>query len=428
MKLPSSSSASYTQSNSGAVGETLINDSSATKKNLGKAAISTSNQSDLPQTNRYNATALPTTSGQTRAASILSRQKLSEPALPSNVPTQEVEKPTLTRTHGKRESPAIVQVSDSLFSPSSKANRSNPIPSQPELFPERLQQKVNNLDLSRLKKLNKDLHEYAENAINYARSGQGPDSIINELDKKLLPLLAQAENQRNPGLNLQTFKNDIDCYQAIKDQNAQVQESKESKNMRVIFPPVRVMPDHHIALDIQLKPGHGPSIAAFESALDNLIEVLPSLLKTNIPDADIKVVPNTIQNSQWDCVMFSLSNILKAYKHTDGFTQDVHDGKSSLIPPDFLKHAHSKHTIKYYPEKNAIVTKEKHGITMETLEHRNLAYRAQRENGAAYSTSIEGFRLQEIQRAGEFLESQNAIAKKEHKGPFSLLKTKLLGK
>ncbi|MEW5289751.1 hypothetical protein ABW286_11245 [Erwinia papayae] len=104
--------------------------------------------------------------------------------------------------------------------------------------------------------------------------------------------------------------------------------------------------------------------------------------------------------------MFALSNALKSFKHHDEYTSRLHSGEEGVRPPpEFLKHTQSKTRVENGQHQNSIVTKDKGGLHAETLLHRNVAYRAQRFN-KAYSTSIEGFRFQEIARAGEFLAAQ----------------------
>ncbi|MDW6004688.1 YopJ family acetyltransferase [Vibrio mangrovi] len=305
--------------------------------------------------------------------------------------------------------------------------RHAPIPDKPPVVPLRLQDKVDQIDLSSLEKLSPDLHQYAQQTISRIQKGREPNSAITTLDAKLLPLLAEAENHRHPGLNLHTFTDQNSCYEAIKAQQKTVQETKQPQQMRVVYPPLPGMAQHHIALDIRFKPGHQPSILGFESALSTLAtEPIKNVLSQAFPKAKIQIVDHSIQNSSWDCVMFSLNNALKAYKSHEEYTDKIHNQaqssrnplkqikqqltgvKSPEIPNEFWKHTHSHGQIQVMGNGDMIVTKEKTGSATETLEHRNLAYRTQRQNHA-YSTSIEGFRLQEIRRAGEYLAGQAEI-------------------
>lgn len=69
----------------------------------------------------------------------------------------------------------------------------------------------------------------------------------------------------------------------------------------------------------------------------------------------------------------------------------------------FKKHGHSRDVATEVPlHAETIVTKAKAGEAAETLMQRIQAYRARRLPHD-YSTSIEGFRLQEIKRVQDYL-------------------------
>jgi len=262
------------------------------------------------------------------------------------------------------------------------------------------------VNLPQLKKLDKNLYEYAKMATELVNENSGTNALLTRLDKKMLPLIADAENARHPDLNLHVFKGPDECYKAIKEQNKQVWNSKQPKNMRVVFAPAKGMPDHHVAFDVQLRPGHRPSIVCFESALGNMMEAMKQGIEHGLKGAKVKMVPHFVQASEWDCAMFALNNALKLYKHHDDYTSRLHAGENNVPKPsEFFKHAQSKSHVEGGPRENDIVTKDKGGMHAETLLHRNLAYRAQRFD-KAYSTSIEGFRFQEIAWAGEYLAIQ----------------------
>lgn len=375
-------------------------------------------QNQISLTNRYSSHQLSSTSDQARAAGFL-RGKGSPNAGPSSSAANQapdsarhtVSRPSalprssLQRQNANRESPALTGFYTAMLN-SNKASRSDPIPDAPEPLPKRLQQKMSELDLPHLKKLNKDLYNYGKLVIQAAKEGRGIDSEISAMDKKLLPLIADAENSRNPGLNLRTFNTSQECYNTIKDQHRLSRQSNQAINMRAVYPPFKGTPDHRIALDIQFRPGHRPSIIAFESSSFTILGPLKQSLSEELPGTKIRIVGNIIQNSNWGCVMFSLNNALKSFKHFDDYTSRLHQGERNIpLPAEFQKHAHSKSYIQGHSKKDNIVTKDKSGPHMETLAHRNMAYRADREDGS-YSTSIEGFRLQEIQRAGDFLSAQ----------------------
>lgn len=359
-------------------------------------------QDALPTNNRYHASQLPGTPQRARLAARYAPQASSSSTAGSEHAGPSM---ALSRQPGQRENRALASFHHQMQQ-SAKITRGDPLPEQLEMVPKRLQQKIDSVNLPQLKKLNKDLYNYGKKATELAKAGSAANCDLMTMDIELLPLLADAENVRNPGLNLHTFKNPQECYQAIKDQYKSVQDSKQPLNMRAIYPPVKYTTQHQIALDIQLKPGHRPSIIAIESSLSNLAGPIKMELQGNLRGAKIQILENSIQKSQWDCSMYALSNALKSFKHFDDYTARLHNGEQGVpIPAEFLKHSQSKTYIEGHPHQDSVVTKDKGGLHAETLLHRNLAYRVERDD-IAYSTSIEGFRLQEIQRAGEFLVAQ----------------------
>lgn len=360
-------------------------------------------QNAMPPNVRYNATSTPSTPDRARATSRHGGEGSSSSAHSAGQTSSSTG--GLIRQSGRRENSELAQF-HAMMQASPKISRNNPLPENPERLPGRLQQKMDTINLPQLKKLDKGLHDYAKMATDLVNENSGSNALLTRMDKKMLPLIADAENARHPGLNLHVFKGPDECYAAIKEQNKQVWNSKEPKNMRVVFAPAKGMPDHHVALDVQMRPGHRPSVVCFESALGHMMEPMKQGIEHGLKGAKVKIVPNLVQDSQWDCAMFALNNALKSFKHHDDYTSRLHAGEQNVTKPsEFIKHAQSKGHIEGGPRENDIVSKDKGGLHAETLKHRNLAYRAQRYN-KAYSTSIEGFRFQEIARAGEFLAAQ----------------------
>ena len=350
-------------------------------------------QQALPLNSRYHATVQPASPERARARLTLGAAS-AEPAVGG-----------LTRQSAQRENPQLASFHQQMQN-SPKMSRADPLPPAPERLPARLQQKIDALSLPTLKKLDKALYEYGRMATDLAKEGSGSNALLTRLDKKLMPLLAATENARNPGLNLQVFTNGEACYQAIRVRHQQVKASGQPVTMRAIYPPFKGAPDHHIALDIQLRPGHRPSVIGFESALGHMMGSMKDAISQGLGGAKVQMVGNLIQSSQWDCAMYSLSHALKSFKHYDDYSARLHAGERGVpLPPEFLKHSQSKSHVEGRPQQDSIVTKDKGGLHAETLLHRNLAYRAQRFE-RAYSTSIEGFRMQAIRRAGEFLAEQ----------------------
>ncbi|RQM39562.1 YopJ family acetyltransferase [Erwinia psidii] len=362
-------------------------------------------QNALSPTIRYNARSTPSTPDRARASSMHGGAGSSSPACSSGAASPSR---GLTRQAGRRENAQLAQFHDTMRA-SPKMSRNDPIPETPPETPKRLQQKMDAIDLPKLKSLDKDLYHYAPMATELVNENNGSNAVLMRMDKKMLPLIAEAENARHPGLNLHVFKNADECYKAIKMQNKQVWSSKQPMNMRVLYSPIKGMPDHHVALDVQFRPGHRPSVMCMESALGHMMDTIQMGIEHGLKGAKVKMVGNTIQASQWDCAMYALNNALKLFKHHDEYTARVHGGETDVsLPAEFLKHAQSRSHIRESPNKNDIVSKDKGGLHAETLMHRNLAYRTQRFE-KAYSTSIEGFRFQEIQRAGDYLAAQRGL-------------------
>ena len=274
--------------------------------------------------------------------------------------------------------------------------------------PAGLHKKLKAIKLSKLRKIDPGLHAYAEYVVNKASKGERLDkSNILEQDKEHLPLLAKMENHRNPGLNLSVFKTAPECFQAIHDQQKTVQRTGQAHDMRIVYPPFKGgMANHHVALDVRLRPGRNPSIIVFETApavigTPHAVQIISGGLTGSIKGAHVSVVENGIQNSEHDCMMFALNASLKSFKTHDKFAAAIHDRQNVSeipLPVEFSKHIQSKTAAEERPDANAVVTKDAPGVKAETLLQRAEAYRS--EHGG---TSIEGFRLQEIRRAGDYL-------------------------
>ncbi|WCN14030.1 avirulence protein [Marinomonas mediterranea] len=288
-----------------------------------------------------------------------------------------------------------------------KDSRSDPLPEKAPIVPSRLQNKIDQLNLLDTKSLDSDLHDYAQHAISCIKTGESGGYEMNKFDKKLLPLIAEAENKRTLGLNLHVFKSTQECTDALHQMEAKTNLTRKPNHVRIVYPPASgVSPNHHAALDVKFTPKNPPSIVGFEPATFENSVMLEHSLRYSMPHAKLNVVNPDIQKSDWDCAMFSLNHALKAHKHEDGYVYELHQGEKGLpIPADFMKHAHAKSSIQSRLDKGCVVSKDKEGIQSETLEHRNLAYRTERGE-RAFSASIEGFRLQEIQRAALYVASQ----------------------
>ena len=156
--------------------------------------------------------------------------------------------------------------------------------------------------------------------------------------------------------------------------------------------------------------GKPPSIILYESAMGQMLGLMTTDLQRAAPGARVNVRMAGGQASNWDCVMFALNSALKSFKTREEFADLIHAGVSRQevpLPVVFGKHGHSRGGLEDAPIGKAIVTKAQTGPAAETLKDRVEAYRADRTT-KQYSTSIEGFRMQEIARVGDYLTNVKA--------------------
>lgn len=293
--------------------------------------------------------------------------------------------------------------------PASHPDQSTQAQNNPPEVPDRLRKKAEAISWKRIAKRDKEFSKYAKLVVDNALNGWQPGLETVDLDVKHLPLIAEMENHRNPGLNLFVFDNPTDCYNAI----AKMKSDGRTGSFRILYQPFERVKYHHIALDVKLEPGKPISIIAFESALENFLYQIKNDLLSGVKNARVHVVPNIIQVSEWDCVMFSLNNALKSFKTHAEFAEKIHQRASKRdipsLPPVFRKHIHSRSMAVENPDANQIVSKIKTGPAAETLRQRVEAFRTDRR-GRHYSTSIEGFRLQEIKRVEDYLNQRAAAS------------------
>ncbi|MDA8456502.1 hypothetical protein M4R22_17205 [Acidovorax sp. GBBC 3334] len=277
----------------------------------------------------------------------------------------------------------------------------------PPRVPPRLLERAEAIDLEWVKSLDASLHAYAELAIGQAERGRQPGRETTRMDILHMPLLVEMENARRPGLHLHAFASVQLCIAALRDHaEAARQEGAAPTSMRcVVQAGKNVM--HHFALDVRFTPDAPPSFIHYEPAASRAPgQVISETLAEAFPGARVALVHNPVQFSQWDCAMFSLDHVLQSFKTRERYADPIHAGAASpddlALPVEFFKHMHSKQQMEHRPDADAIVTKVRTGAAAETLRQRVLDYRATRGEGA-YSTSIEGFRLQQIRRAAEYL-------------------------
>ncbi|MFN7835245.1 MAG: YopJ family acetyltransferase [Burkholderiaceae bacterium] len=276
------------------------------------------------------------------------------------------------------------------------------------LVPSRLQEKIDLIDLNdEVFSSNNDFFEYAKEVVTGILKGWQAGFKTAKLERLHLPLIAEMENKRNPGLNLHVFDDAQKFYEMV----AEKQSRGKLYSFRALYSPSSGMSNHYAALDIKIDPRKPISIIFYESTLVHLVDIFADFIKENIENSRVHIVNNTIQHSEWDCTTFSLNNALKSYKTYEVFANKIHQKMHysptvDRLPAVFLKHAHSRSSIKAHAL--TIVNKERMGSDVETLEQRVEAFRANRR-GDCYSTSIEGFRLQEIKRLADYLKDKATL-------------------
>ncbi|TCK31970.1 YopJ serine/threonine acetyltransferase [Paraburkholderia sp. BL8N3] len=299
------------------------------------------------------------------------------------------------------------------------------------------------------------LRDYAEEAVARVRRRAPNAPSITTLDIAHLGAMAEVENQRNPGLNLHRFEH--------QDEFVDVLRADGPASFRAVFPlsmPLTGKPsDHYVMADMRRHPGQPPSIVITESAII-FAEVMPesnqlakhnrlldTLENAGMDLSRVAVIETFAQKSIDDCVMFSLHYAIKAHKNAAEFDvlhsrlqqgstpdasgtsrrstslaslEDTFRAKlltahaahgADVLPADFFKHGASLQQAEQLvrrPDRRVAgpVNSATHA-KRETLPERNQAFRVLRlkdptkNDGETthFSASIDGFRLQEIERA-----------------------------
>ncbi|KPC24194.1 Orf34 [Pseudomonas syringae pv. cilantro] len=314
----------------------------------------------------------------------------------------------------------------------------------------RLQKKINDLK-PYVARASGSLKDYGQAAIDRA-SGKKIGLSFAKLDAEHLDAMVEVENQRNPGLNLRHFNDQQAFIKALEEQN--------TTSFRAIFP--QTSPDtmmtvaHHVMADVRLHQDGPPSIVITEpavvvdSGLNQLYQhnhFLNELRDSGVPLSQVAIIETQAQKTKDDCVMYSLNYAIKAHKNAQQFNdlhEELHRGTLSIepesrahttvgafeqkkryaalyegthaafgadvLPADFYKHGASLTQAEELMERTdgrmaGRVNSERHS-NAENLVERNKAFRvprrelldAQKQKDNEFSASIDGFRLQEIQR------------------------------
>ncbi|MBW0447161.1 YopJ family acetyltransferase [Paraburkholderia phenoliruptrix] len=318
-------------------------------------------------------------------------------------------------------------------------------------LPDRLAQKIASVEAV-MQNVRGPLRTYAEAAIERVRHRTADAPSFADLDAAHLDALVATENQRNPGLNLEHFSHQDDFVAAIRQGTR--------RSFRAIFPysnPQTQQPErHHVMADVRRHANGATTVVVTESGvifagrgnqLAKHNQIVLALNEVGVDSNHVAVIETQAQKSNDDCVMYSLNYALKAHKNQRVFDEfharlqrqanpdrtGLSRGATSVnvaekeyrmqmlyshaahgadvLTTDFYKHGASLQQAEQLMKRedgrmSGPVNSDRHAVR-ETLVERNLAFRVPRpkapdqgaSEGAMFSASIDGFRLQEIARA-----------------------------
>lgn len=321
-------------------------------------------------------------------------------------------------------------------------------------LPDRLEQKIARVEAI-MQNVRGPLRKYAKAAVERVRHRMADAPSFANVDAAHLDALVATEKQRNPGLNLEHFSHQDDFVEAIR------RGTKQS--FQAIFPypdpATHQSESHHVMADVRHHADGTTTVVVVESAeifagrgtrLGKHNQIVLALNEVGVDSNNIAVIETQAQKSTDDCVMYSLNYALKAHKNQRVFDKfharlqrqanpdrtGLSRGATSVNAPeeayrirmlychaahgadvlttDFYKHGSSLQQAKELMKRedgrmSGPVNSDRHAVR-ETLVERNLAFRVPRpeardqdaSEGAMFSASIDGFRLQEIARALAF--------------------------
>jgi len=202
-----------------------------------------------------------------------------------------------------------------------------------------------------------------------------------------LPLLVQAENGRNPALNLKFSPAIRHFISSLQRDHEEVNQTSKAVHCRYIVAAddatdARSTVSHAQFIDVSLKPGVNPSLIVIDSC-DSLStssqqmvgEIVSGLFRDRLIQVrredgrlvctNISMIGVGAQMKKWDCVRFGLDFSLKSYKYrelfqewhdsqhtkndtapfiplSDEFSPEIIQHPSSILPVEFIKHTQSK--------------------------------------------------------------------------------------
>lgn len=257
--------------------------------------------------------------------------------------------------------------------------------------------------LDELVKHDPEFAEYCNAAVTSARRMSPTTGNITLKEHHNMKKVVAMENARNLGLNL-VYVQEQSPRLLVEYVKMAAETMPKPSTIRFIFPPT-AMTVHRSLAEVKLSEA-GPCITVFDSYLPayDLQMQLPKDMLEKEGWKVSQVLPQ-MQTSNQDCITYALSFALKSFKTKFGehindsekpVLLDIH--KRKHIPALFFKHTQDSHIPEHSSE-----LMDKDG--QQTLSARIQAYSATRWaiNGGEQnvSTSIEGFRLQEIRRVSE---------------------------
>ncbi|MDG6382526.1 type III secretion system YopJ family effector HopZ1b [Pseudomonas savastanoi pv. phaseolicola] len=317
----------------------------------------------------------------------------------------------------------------------------------------RLQQKIDDLK-PYVSHATGPMKAYGQAAMDRA-SGKKTDVSFAQLDAEHLDAMVDVENQRNPDLNLRYFKHHKEFIQALESDGP----SSFRAIYPLTQPRTGQAAKHHVMADVRLTPCEPPSIVITESGvivgkrnkqLHRHNQTLEDLSESGVQLSQVAIIETQAQKTPDDCVMYCLNYAIKAHKNADQF-DDIHHGlqRGTLLTESMEGESRTRTTAGTFEEETRYPVVEgdthvafgadvlpvdfyKHGASLtqalrlmerpdgrmagrvnskgheraENLVERNQAFRISRRELldednpqiSQFSASIDGFRLQEIER------------------------------
>ena len=316
-----------------------------------------------------------------------------------------------------------------------------------------------NAKLAQLRALGRSSHPaldaYAADATRLVKKKLQPKAEMTRLDMENLPALVAVENSRHPGLKLRHYSNPLDFLDSLP----RVPEG--SSRAIVCLANGGNLITHHATVDVQKLAGQHPTFIVLEASTLNKNtfkpqrQLLTAMGRRGIDTSRLALVEVGAQKSPNDCVMYCLNFALKALKNAAVFddlhrnlaetgtlrpdisfeqhfalSEDIIKERSEqkvkgyletiafaagplVLPPDFFKHTSSlavAEKVSALAAQNCAPGELPATSRVNSMRHEQPESLTQRveafvvtrrdNNGKfTYSSSIEGFRLQEIARA-----------------------------